>query len=234
MSVLISHATTRREAPLCDIPDILAQANARAATIIVRPCGKDPSHGIPATVVKCSASSLWMALSDEWADATASPSRYTVVWWIDGVQYGFESTGMIDPTFSETVIRLEAPARIEIVERRRVGRRPLRDASRVRLELTDRRGDHDFSASLMNVSPHGLACRLATPEADTLSVGARLVSVFSLEPNDQTFALPGRIVNITQGGTPGQAIIGIEFTGDEVSPAQEEALSAALTGEPEG
>ena len=79
----------------------------------------------------------------------------------------------------------------------------------------------------MNVSPHGLACRLPESQTTRLSVDDRLFVVFSLGAGNQTFEFTGRIVSITRGGTPGQMVLGIEFIDGGTSHAQE-ALGAAL------
>ncbi len=229
MPVIITSATTHQRVPTSEIPDVLANAAANQTSVTIRATSDTRDREVAGTILRRDGSALIVTLSDDPLPTATTASVYSAVMWIDGVQYAFDTTGASLQSEGEPVLRLQEPAQIDIVERRRASRRPLRAPSRVRLQLADPKRDKPFIAVMMNVSPHGLACRLDAFLAKQLSVGAGLTSFFSLEPNDQTFAFPGRIVNITQGGTPGQAIVGIEFTGDKISKAQEEALSAALT-----
>jgi len=229
MPAIRSDIKTRKRAPTGEVPGILANAVRRHVSVMVYAESAVGPQGVPGAIVEADPSSLIVMLSHTLSRTfSQAMSEFSVVLWVDGVQYAFDTHGTIERTAGAATLRLTRPTEIDIVERRRARRQRLRETSRVQLLRTDPESAEPVSAVMMNVSPHGLACRMDLAVAKQLSVGTALTSTFALNADDKTFSLPGRIVNITQGGTPGQAIIGIEFTGDEISHAQQEALSAAL------
>ncbi len=236
MPVILTNQMTRRCVAPGEISKILTDAAARQANLTIRVHAKTPPPEMPGCLVACDESAMVARLS---GDTTSCPftatSLFSVVLWVDGVQYTFETTNAgghrscDDEQVEAHVLRLTIPSRIDIMERRRASRRLLQEPSWVHLRPTDdSAGDHSYPAVMMNVSPHGLACRLDTSQAEGLSVGVNLMTTFSIEPSDPPFVFPARIVSITSGGTPGQAVVGIELIDDGSSHAQEEALVAAL------
>lgn len=237
-AILTNHAT-RRCIAQSEISKMLADAATRHAGLVVRVHADTLQRKMPGSFLAHDESEMVVKLSN---DAPPSPltarSVFSVVWWVDGIQYACETTylGGHDGDKNhgnEHVIRFAIPSHIDIMERRRASRRLLQERSLVHLRPVDDSVQgaaylQPRTAVMLNVSPHGLACRLDTSRIEGLSVGANLTATFTVEPNDPPLVFPARIVSITSGGTPGQAIVGIEFIDDGNSHAREESLVAAL------
>jgi len=170
---------------------------------------------------------------DEPSSAEHSSVDLSVVATVRGVEYEFQTTPVPDDARKFGTIRLTMPKELFLLERRRTTRRLLRRRLSAWLTSHDFAGaapsgtEESVSAVILNVGPHGLACRLPESQTARLSVDDRLFVAFSLGAGNQTFDFTGRIVSITEGGTPEQMVLGIEFIDGGTSRAQE-ALSAAL------
>jgi hypothetical protein len=152
---------------------------------------------------------------------------------MDHLQYTFQTTVRAVSQADPRTWRLELPASMHLVERRQAPRRRLHRAATVHLAPQSAPGADrasDICGRLLNVSGQGLACRLAAEAAATLSPTQPVSVAFRLDDHDRTFAFRARIVSITEGGTPGQMVIGIEFIDGATRDAQQDALQAALAG----
>jgi len=163
----------------------------------------------------------------------AATEELSVSMIVDGARYAFASHPLSAVDAGPGTLVLAAPRELFVLERRRAVRRRLRQGLGVRLEprRTDAEPTEDaLTAVILNLSPDGLACRLSTTRTTQLSVADRLLVSFSLAPDNQTFAFIGHIVSITEGGTPGQVVLGIEFLRGD-TPYAQEALRAALAAD---
>ena len=139
---------------------------------------------------------------------------------VGGARYLFE-TGPAETGFGEdpAVIRVSRPITIAPMDRRRSQRRRLREPADVVLNAV---GEHEgwrCGAVLLNVSPDGIACRIPQQDGRLPSLGDTLRAEFSLDGSPFSYALTGRVVNVTQGGTPGHLVMGLEFVIDSESEA---------------
>jgi len=162
-----------------------------------------------------------------------SGAELSAVATICGAEYEFSTTCLPDQAAEPGTIRLAMPNAMFLLERRRTARRTLRRGlnalltPHVTASATSAESEGPVTAVILNISQHGLACRLPAGQTRVLSVDDLLLARFSLGTSTQTFEFTGRIVSITEGGTPEQMVLGIEFIDGGTSHAQE-ALGAAL------
>lgn len=148
---------------------------------------------------------------------TSSMLRVQVA--IEGITYSFETRPLYaDLGPGPGVIHLERPRAITQAERRRSSRRHLRQPTEVTLSPITGDPDSSCKAVMLNVSPDGLACRVARSQVECLDVGSIIQARFRLEHSTTDFDLCARVCNVTEGGTPGHAVVGIEFTSDDRIP----------------
>ena len=110
------------------------------------------------------------------------------------------------------------PTTITSVERRRSPRRRLRQPTGVLLRETSVEDGWHCQATLLNLSTGGLACRVPDSDRDgtgRLSVGQAVRVELRPSVSSPTLDLNGRIVTITQGGTPNHLVLGLEFIADQ-------------------
>lgn len=96
-------------------------------------------------------------------------------------------------------------------ERRRSRRRLLHGSIRIEIRTSDRSDRGLATAAMLNLSESGVACRVPWNEVDRLRTGESIRVLFRPHETDESFDLPARIINITQAGTPGTCVIGMEF-----------------------
>ena len=81
---------------------------------------------------------------------------------------------------------------------------------------------------LLNLSPEGIACRVPEASAKELTMGQVLQVAFVVGPSPDVFDLNARVVNVTEGGTRGQFVIGLEFVTDDRLEAGGDRLRKTL------
>ncbi len=114
-------------------------------------------------------------------------------------------------------------------ERRRAARRRLQDCLEVVLSANSGTDDWRCKASMLNVSPQGIACRAdASALQDCAAVGGTLRVEFRLAGVSDGFDIAGRVVNVTRGATSGQVVLGLEFVADPASAADRGRLCEVL------
>lgn len=85
------------------------------------------------------------------------------------------------------------------------------------------------SATLLNASPDGLACLVASQMRASLASGSRIVAEFSIGEVAKVFTLPARIVYVEPASRDDCVRVGIEF---EAEAGRERSdLAAALASE---
>ena len=86
---------------------------------------------------------------------------------------------------------------------------------------------HRHAATLLNISPEGIACRLEQSAADAIERRATLTAIFELPSCDQPFHLRALVSNKTPA-SEGCSIIGLQFLRSEREIRELAALRRAL------
>jgi len=148
---------------------------------------------------------------------------------IDGAPYVFDTRCADELAEVEPgVIRLLKPATIAVAERRRSPRRRLREVAEVTLRPAEECDDSQVRATLLNLSPDGLACRIATCDSGSLAVGAVVRVAFRPGVSTRVLHLNGRVISVIEGGTVENLVVGLEFIADERLTACRDRLHKAL------
>ncbi len=234
MLVSMTDATSRQPVEARLVPGILREAvSCRAQVCLRRGPAADGTIACGSMVGQDGDTLLIRVHGDQPSFVEHSGVDLSAVTTVHGLEYEFPTTWISGEACEPDIIRLASPVELFVLERRLIKRRLLRRRLSALLTPHDSAftaptdTEASFSAVILNVSPHGLACRVPTSRTTRLSVDGQLFVVFSLGAGNQTFEFTGRIVSITEGGTPEQMVLGIEFIDGGTSHAQE-ALSAAL------
>lgn len=121
--------------------------------------------------------------------------------------------------------------RTGVDERRSSRRRLLRGSVKVEIRTGGSSDTGLATATMLNLSESGVACRVPWEEVDRLGTGESIRVLFSLQETDEPFDLPARIINITQAGTPDTCVIGMEFLFGSDGDRQQALLRVALNRE---
>ena len=113
-------------------------------------------------------------------------------------------------------------------DRRRSGRRQLRQPTRVSLHDSEPGTAPRASGTLLNLCADGLALQLPATVLDAVHVGGRYRISFDLGEGESPFDLPGCISNIVEGATPDHAVVGVEFFNTEGSAAEARRLCEVI------
>ncbi len=114
-------------------------------------------------------------------------------------------------------------------DRRKGRRRNLHDPCHATLMGNGRHDDWQCSGVMLNASAGGFACRIHNVDANRLTAGRIVRTVFRLDEHQEPFDFHARITNATQAGTPGFTIIGMEFLIDADRKLESKRLKTALT-----
>lgn len=115
-----------------------------------------------------------------------------------------------------------------VIERRKSRRRRFQEPAQVTLRAMSGSQKRHSRGALLNLSMDGIACRVREEDTDQMAVGQTLRVMFYLSRIPQEFDLIGRVISVTGAGSPGHAVIGMEFIDDEHLASVKEALRAAL------
>lgn len=119
------------------------------------------------------------------------------------------------------------PCDVVRTERRRSPRRRLREPTEVALRTTEMGAGWHGQASLLNISPEGIACRLTPADGAKLTIGQPLRVTLDLGSPPVAFDLAARVINITVGGTGDRLIVGLEFIADNSVDVNRQRLREA-------
>ncbi len=117
---------------------------------------------------------------------------------------------------------------VGVIERRRSRRRDLHETTNVAVFGTGRHEEWHCGAVLLNAGADGIACRIRDAEVQRLSVGRVLRVVFRIGDERDPFDFQSRVINITEGGTPGYLVVGLEFILDADQPVDRKRLLRTL------
>ncbi|HNQ24579.1 MAG TPA: PilZ domain-containing protein [Phycisphaerae bacterium] len=130
------------------------------------------------------------------------------------------------------LLLLERPRTLALVERRRSPRRRWRPGAQVTLLAAEGEPRHLDTAEMLNLSLHGLSCRLPGIDAEWATVGQRLRVRFCPGKGGPLLELPVRLCNVTPDMSLTRTLIGVEFVEGAAWEAAQPALTAALAGQP--
>jgi len=98
-----------------------------------------------------------------------------------------------------------------VAERRRFWRAALAESTRVELKPTTNDKPLSIQSDLLNISPDGIACRVAGSDIDALLIGEPVELSFTLSGTARACALTGVICNKTPTGSGENVIVGMQF-----------------------
>ncbi len=143
-------------------------------------------------------------------------------------RYEFASEVTAAPQWGETrSLALTRPATLNVLERRRFVRAKLAPSSKVTLEWMTNGESHRHTASLLNISADGLACRIEDAVAGALEGAASLRARFDLPGGARTFRLTADVSNRTPASGE-HTILGLQFRRTPDQAPQLEALKESL------
>lgn len=154
-----------------------------------------------------------LKITDEAEGERLPQNDLKVFFEISGNRYVFETETMpLGEDDDATVMYVEKPDTICLVERRRAVRRRLRQPTVVHLTSDESGDDWSGRATMLNASEHGLACRIVVQDATPLTQGRVLQVEFRLGGESDPFKMKAKIVNMTDGGSEDHVVLGMEFT----------------------
>ncbi|MBI4719584.1 MAG: PilZ domain-containing protein [Planctomycetes bacterium] len=146
---------------------------------------------------------------------------------LDGVPYGFETVCSAAVTDDrKATLRIRTPATLRPIERRRTARHTFREPALVTMQFAG--ATQRCTATLLNLSLTGLACRVASEASTGVAVGMSVRADFQTDPDESPLSLAARVVTCTPAGTPGHLVLGMEFESAPASADDRERLRAAL------
>lgn len=120
---------------------------------------------------------------------------------------------------------LERPTCLWVRQRRRFWRAEVRTSTPVR--ITNAVGGEEFSGALLNLSPEGMACRVADREAPRLRDAARLNLVFELDDGHGPIHVAAELRAQTPAGSVGHTVLRLEFVPDSIAGSERRRLQRA-------
>lgn len=127
-------------------------------------------------------------------------------------RYTFATTVTAAPQWGDTrALAFDRPRLITVVDRRRFVRARLAPSSMVKLEWEHGGVHHRRAATLLNICPDGIACRIDDPSAPAVEPGDALRIRFSLPGQGSAFSLTAEASNVTPA-SGGATILGMQFS----------------------
>lgn len=127
-------------------------------------------------------------------------------------RYNFATIITAAPQWGDTrALAIDRPPILTVVDRRRFARARLAPSSLVKIEWRHAGADHRRVATLLNISPDGLACRVEDPAALAIEPGDPLRVQFALPRQNTIFHLTASASNVTPADG-GASILGMQFT----------------------
>ncbi len=143
-------------------------------------------------------------------------------------RYSFPTTITAAPQWGQTRgLAFERPSVITVMDRRRFVRARLAPSSVVKLEWRRAGVDYRCVATLLNISPDGIACRVEDPAALAIEPGDALRARFSLPGQGSAFRLTASMSNVTPA-SGGSTILGMRFAHTPEASVQLERLRESL------
>jgi hypothetical protein len=109
-----------------------------------------------------------------------------------------------------TLLAISRPTTVSVLERRRFVRARLAPSSRVNIRWLVGNTEHCLSATLLNVSAEGLACRIQGDAACGIRSGSQIRATFELPGQEGAFDLDAVVMNNVPA-SEGCVILGLKF-----------------------
>ena len=143
-------------------------------------------------------------------------------------RYSFATIITAAPHWGDTrALAFDRPEVITVLDRRRFVRARLAPSSLVKLQWRRAGVDHRCVATMLNISPEGIACRLDDAKAPAIETGGMLQTRFSLPGQGSAFQLTATVSNATPA-SGGSTILGLHFDTTLDAQSQLERLKEAL------
>lgn len=143
-------------------------------------------------------------------------------------RYCFATTITAAPRWGDTrALAFDRPEVITVLDRRRFVRARLAPSSRVNLEWKHAGVDNRRLATMLNISPEGIACRLDDAKEPPIPIGGSLRVRFTLPGQGSAFHLSATVSNATPA-SDGSTILGLHFDDTTDARSQFERLKEAL------
>ncbi len=143
-------------------------------------------------------------------------------------RYCFATTITAAPRWGDTrALAFDRPEVITVLDRRRFVRARLAPSSLVKLEWKHAGVDHRRVATMLNISPEGIACRLDDATEPVIRIGGSLRARFTLPGQGSAFQLTATVSNATPA-SGGSTILGLHFDDAIDAQSQIERLKEAL------
>ena len=218
-ATLTDNAPTTLELGSRESQRVLEQAcRAGARATIVPQTGHQPT--LLGTLATLTAESLWLDMdrTSPASDAARQSACCDVTLGFRESRYLF-ATNVVSTVQAEGESRLEVarPDTVCLLQRRRFWRARLAESTGVRLRRVADGDDGvngpawDCRASMLNVSPDGLACLVTRRDADATVVGQRLHVEFALSAVQGSFVMNARLKAKTPAGTDGAIVLGLQL-----------------------
>lgn len=167
---------------------------------------------------------------DEAGRESSASIPVNVSFGVGTARYAFTSRGMTQAAgFGSTAVRVAKPDTLVRTERRRSLRRCLREPARVGIRHVDASRADEIPGSLLNLSLHGLACRIPSGAVAAIAIDEILHVSFDLDQRMPGLDLTARVTNITEGSSSDQVILGFEFLPARMSDSSRRRLQQALS-----
>jgi len=202
------------------IQNILECAVRCNAPVRIEPTGEE-GRRIHGQFVSCDDEVLVVVLDDPPQARNRLIGRYADVHVLGEQEYAF-STDILDdggPQEPRQVV-LRRPQALEVLQRRRISRTRLAPSSTVELTWNEKRQKRSCAAALLNISPDGMACRVAPGPAPDLPIGRMIEVRFELPTASQAFQIRASIRNNARGEDDA-SLLGIQFELRSGDPADE-------------
>lgn len=211
--------------------EVLSEAVARRSPVSMH-CEAGASRGAYAGLMAGeTAEHLILELENLDANGRESLASFPVdvSFLVGTARYAFTSRGTTEATgISSTAVRVAKPDTLVRTERRRSPRRCLREPARVGIRHGDVSRADEIRGSLLNLSLHGLACRIPSPAVAAFAIDEILHVSFDLGQQMPGLDLTARVTNITEGSSSDQVILGFEFLPAQMSDSSRRRLLQAL------
>ncbi len=115
-----------------------------------------------------------------------------------------------------------------VADRRRSRRRELREPTDVTILGVGKTDEWSVDGVLLNASADGIACRTEQADIVDIAVGRLVRVIFRIGNTEQPFDRHAQVISVTESGTPGWRVMGLEFSPDHDQPAERARLAGAL------
>lgn len=199
---------------------------AQAQVVIITPVADTPVNGF---IVSADADALLVQLTGHLEfDVTRLVDQECEVQIHADQHYRFTGRIVGTPHWGKTqAVAVSRPQFVALIERRRFRRASLAPSSSVNIKWDSNGTRHSQTATILNVSAEGLACRVQADIAACIDAEGRISASFQLPWQDEVLNLDATVSNRTPA-SEGCVILGLQFVVSSESAVQLARLREAL------